>query len=649
MLLDSWLPTPLPWRLQRARKVVAGILSAEGPLRALSREQLAERSLALRYRAQCGEPLERILIEAYSLVRESARRTIGMTHFETQLLGGVLLHRRTIAEMPTGEGKTLTATLPLYLGALPDKGAHLATANDYLARRDADWMRPVFAALGLSVGLVVAGQTPGERRAAYACDVTYGTAREFGFDFLRDRLRARQAAESQSLFFADDEPNSTASSSSAPVQRGLRSIVVDEADSLLIDEARVPLVISAAQPEDLAAKQALFLWSAETSRRLAEMEHFTLESEQKRAELTAAGREEVRRLSRASERAKADLATIGLPEIYDAIERALRVERYYLRDRHYVVRDGKVVIIDEFTGRPSEGRQWRDGVHQAVQAKEGLPVTPASGAAAQITVQEFFSQYASLSGMTGTAAPSAGELRRVYRLAVAPIPTHRPCLRVQFPTRVLPSADAKWEAIVDEVREMQRSGRPVLVGTRSIDKSEELAARLARAGIAHRVLHARNLAAEAEIVAKAGERGQVTVATNMAGRGTDIRLGPGVADIGGLHVVCSELHDAARIDRQLIGRAARQGDPGSYRQFLSLDDEILESGLGADRAARLRRSHATAGASLDALAGWFYRAQRQVERRHRSDRQLVMHQARERRQLHERMGQDPWLDATDAG
>jgi preprotein translocase subunit SecA len=647
MRLDSWLPTPIPWRLRRARATVARILSADLPLETLSAQNLAERSLALRYRAQCGEPLDRLLVEAYRLVRESARRTIGQTHFETQLLGGVLLHQPMIAEMPTGEGKTLTATLPVYLAALPGKGAHLATANDYLARRDADWMRPIYAALGLTVGVIVAGSSPRERRAAYACDVTYGTAREFGFDFLRDRLRARQAAEDQSLLFQEDRPDPGAASF-APVQRGLRSIVVDEADSLLIDEARVPLVISAAGPDDLAARRALFLWSARASRQLTENTHFTLESEQKHAELTAAGREETRRILHAPNPEGPALATIGLPDLYDAIERALRVERYFLRDRHYVVRDGKVVIVDEFTGRPSEGRQWRDGVHQAVEAKEGLAVTPASGAAAQITVQEFFSRYARLSGMTGTATPSGRELQRVYGLAVAPVPTARPSLRVRLPDRVLPSATAKWGAILEEIRDMRQLGRPVLVGTRSIDKSEELAGHLTKAGIPHRVLHARNLAAEAEIIASAGERGQVTVATNMAGRGTDIRLGPGVADLGGLHVICSELHDAARIDRQLIGRSARQGDPGSYRQFLALDDEILESGLGEHHAARLRRVQHPAGASLDDRAIWFYRAQRRVERRHRAERQLVMHQARERRGLHERMGQDPWLDAVDA-
>lgn len=638
-LLDSLPLISAGWRLRRAFRTASRILSLESELSPLHEAALTERSLALRYRAQCGEPLDRLLVEGYALAREAARRSIGLAHFPSQLAGGVLLHRGGIAEMPTGEGKTLTATLPLYLRALAGRGVHLATANDYLAERDADWMRPVFAALGLSVGVVSSGSPGDQRRAAYACDVTYGTAREFGFDFLRDRLRAREAAERSGLLFGGDDPEGAARPAPGPVQRRLDFALVDEADSLLIDEARMPLLISAATASDLAAKTAMFRWCALGARELLEIDHYVPDAPRKQAELTAAGRERVRELVR-----PAEMASFGWPELYDAIERAVRALRYFLLDRHYVVRDGKVVIVDEFTGRPSEGRQWRDGIHQAIQAKEGLAVTPPSEAAAQITVQEFFSQYAGLAGMTGTAAPSAGEFRRVYGLAVVPVPTHRPSLRVRWPDRVLPDASAKWKAIVDEVREVRTQGRPVLVGTRSIDKSEELSRLLSEAGIEHRVLHARNLAAEAEIVAAAGQRACVTVATNMAGRGTDIRLEPGVAEAGGLHVLCSELHDAARIDRQLIGRSARQGDPGSYRQFLALDDEILEGGLGRDRADKLRRSHGNSTASLDGLAVWFYRAQRRVERRHRMDRRIVMHQAEQRRMLHERMGQDPWLD-----
>ena len=556
-----------------------------------------------------------------------------------QLLGGVLLHRRAIAEMQTGEGKTLTATLPLYLHSLSGQGAHLATANDYLALRDADWMRPVFEALGLSVGVVLAGQTSAERRSAYHCDVTYGTAREFGFDFLRDRLRAREAAEDQMLF-AGSTPVGNVLPALSMVQRGLHFVLVDEADSLLIDEARIPLIISAAATTSPQAEAALLGWSRDEACQLIEGEHFSVEFEKRQVELTAAGREAVRSAAK-----PAELAAFGLPELYESVERGLRVERFFLRDRHYVVREGAIVIVDEFTGRPSEGRQWREGVHQAVQAKEGLSISSTTGAAAQITVQELFTHYGALAGMTGTAVTSASEFRSVYGLHVAQIPTHRPPQRVRLPDRVLPDAAAKWLAIVDEVRELQRQRRPVLVGTRSIDKSEELSRRLTEAGVAHRVLHARNLAAEAEIVAQAGREGRVTVATNMAGRGTDIELGPGVANLGGMHVVCSELHDAARIDRQLIGRSGRQGDPGSYRQFLSLDDEILTNGLGAERAARLHRTRAASGRPLDELTNWFYLAQRRVERRHRSDRQLLMHQAARRRLLHERMGQDPWLDA----
>jgi preprotein translocase subunit SecA len=636
-LPDPWLFLPLAWRLHRARRLAGRILQHSAAWASLDSAALLERSLALRYRAQCGEPLDRLLVEAYALVREAARRTVGLQHFETQLLGGILLQRRPIAEMQTGEGKTLTATLPLYLAALPGHGTHLATANDYLARRDADWVRPLFSALGLSVGAVLASQSARDRRAAYQCDVTYGTAREFGFDFLRDRLRARDAAQAQGALFAAEE---TERSSPAPVQRGLHYLLADEADSLLIDEARMPLVISGSSPGDVEADVALFRWSAAAARSFTDGADFTIDPSQKRVALTAVGRERARLLPQPRE-----LSRFSLPELYEALERGVRAEKFYLRDRHYVIRNDRVIIVDEFTGRPAEGRQWRDGLHQAMQAKEGLPITPASVSAAQITAQEFFLQYRRLAGMTGTAATSTAEFRSVYALTVTPIPTHRPCRRIELPVRVLPGAREKWLAIVAEIREMHDQGRPVLVGTRSIDKSEEIAALLSQAGIEHRVLHARNLAAEADIIAQAGQLGRVTVATNLAGRGTDIRLGPGVADVGGLHVVCSELHDAARIDRQLTGRCARQGDPGSYRQFLALDDEILESGLGPERAARWRARFATSQRSLDFLAPQFRRAQQRIERQHRSDRRLLLYQAGERRLLHERMGQDPWLDA----
>lgn len=541
--------------------------------------------------------------------------------------------------MQTGEGKTLTAILPLYLQALAGRGAHLATANDYLAQRDARTMGPVFEALGMTVGAVVAGISPEDRQLAYGCDVTYGTVREFAFDFLRDRLRQRQRSDESNPLFA---AGSSIHPAPAVVQRPLHSLLADEADCLMIDEARTPLVISAG----ISTKRTgeYFGWAADTAAELVADEHFTLDRERRLVELSAAGRERVRGAAR-----PAELRTTAILELYEAVEQAIQAATFFVRERDYIISDGRVVIVDEFTGRPAVGRQWRDGLHQAVEAREGLECSPAGNTAAQITTQEFFAIYPNLGGLTGTALSSAGELRRSYGLSVVPIPTNRPCLRRRLDDCVVNSTGEKWEVIVDEVCAVQKTGRPVLIGTRSIDKSEALAERLAAAGITCRVLHARQLAEEAEIVAQAGEPGAVTVATNMAGRGTDIALGSGVADSGGLHVICSELHDAIRIDRQLAGRCARQGDPGSVRQFLSLDDEILEAAFGHDRAAEMRAGWRRSGGSPDSRAGWLYRAQRAIERRHRADRRLLIHNARLRKELHERLGQDPFLDSAIEG
>lgn len=636
--------------MRRLHEQVGRTVALAAGCAALDDAALVTTSLALRYRAKCGEPLENLLPEAFALVREAARRTLGLNHFESQLLGGAALHAGAIAEMQTGEGKTLTATLPLYLHALAGQGAHLATANDYLARRDADWMQPVYRALGLTVASIVAGTQPAERQAAYRCDITYGTAREFAFDFLRDRLKQRQRAEAQGLLYGGRSDSSGAPVQQAPVQRGLNFVVIDEADSLLIDEARIPLIISARSSDD-GAETAAFLWGAEVAGQFRETEHFTHDRATKQIELTLTGRQLTRTLPKPPE-----IDRLQMPQLYEFIERAIRVEREFLRDRHYIVRDGKVLIVDEFTGRVAEGRQWRDGLHQAVEAREGLDVSIAAASAARITIQEFFALYGGVAGMTGTARGSTREFRGVYHLGVVTIPTNRPCLRQRLPDRILPTAAAKWRAVVAEVREVHATGRPVLIGTRSIDKSEELSAQLTIARIEHSVLHARYLADEAAIVAHAGERGRVTVATNMAGRGTDIRLAPGIAELGGLFIIGTELHDSSRIDWQLYGRCARQGDPGSCRQFVSLDDEILDLGLGAERAERIRRrwqgesagsSADESGLPLDRLNALFHRAQRNVERRHYGDRRILMQQAERRRKLHESLGQDPYLDSVD--
>jgi preprotein translocase subunit SecA len=542
--------------------------------------------------------------------------------------------------MQTGEGKTLTATLPLYLAALEGKGAHLATVNDYLAQRDGDWMRPLYELLGLKVGCIQSQMPQAERRKQYACDITYGTANEMGFDFLRDRLLKRRISEGQRDLFGA-MLGQAGSSHEEPVQGELHFMLVDEADSILIDEARTPLIISAVPGEDEEAEAEAYRWAAKVAPEFLEHDHFDYDHKEKSVELTLAGRRRVRELGKPPAMDRMPLSTI-----YEHLERAVNVAREMFLDRQYVVRDGEIVIVDEFTGRLGEGRKWRAGIHQAVEAKEGVKITIATGQAARITVQDFFLRYERLAGMTGTASTSARELRKIYKCRVVPVPTNRPPIRQKLPTLVFGTAADKWQAIIADISEQHSLGRPVLVGTRSIDKSEYLSSLMAERGIEHSVLNARHVAAEAQIVAQAGQIGKVTVATNMAGRGTDIRLGEGVPDLGGLHVICTELHEAQRIDRQLIGRCGRQGDPGTYRQFLALDDEILLTGFGPKKAEEL----ANRGASLAGrgpLGGFeplFYQAQRKVERKHFRDRKILLYHEKERQKMQQQMSQDPYLD-----
>ncbi len=603
-------------------------------------DELRRRSLALRYRALSGEPGRRLLPEAYALMRESARRTLNMRHFEVQLLGGIAMHCGAIAEMQTGEGKTLTATLPLYLAGLAGQGAHLATANDYLATRDATLVRPAFELLGLTVGAIETATPRRQRRQAYRCDVTYAASREFGFDFLRDRLLMGRAADRREDLLGRMLGQADDAAILEPVQRELRFCLVDEADSILIDEARTPLIVSSLPGDSADAAVALFHWSAQVASQFGTPKDFEFEHRRRTITLTAAGRRMVRELPKPD-----PLSTVGMLDLYEHVERAILVEREYLCDRHYVLRDGEVVIVDEFTGRLAEGRKWRDGIHQAVEAKEGVRVSLHSGEAARVTVQDFFLQYRQLAGMTGTAASSTAELRRIYRLKVRVIPTHRSCRRQRWPDLLFGNSDAKWQAVVEEVRNLIAQGRPVLIGTRSIDKSEQLSQLLTEAGIAHQVLNARQHATEAETVARAGERERVMVATNMAGRGTDIKLGPGVAELGGLHVICTELHESARIDRQLAGRCARQGDPGSSRQFLALDDDILRTGLGTKKADRLRELGKRLPNPSPSLTRLLWRAQAKVERENFRQRRRLLYHHKERRRVQQQMGQDPYLDA----
>jgi preprotein translocase subunit SecA len=595
----------------------------------LTDAELRKAGLALRFRAQSGEPLDDLLPESFALIREVSGRQLGMRHFDVQLKGGLVMHAGGLAEMQTGEGKTLTATLPVALAAFRGQGAHLATANDYLAQRDAELMTPVYNALGLTVGVIQSQSDPAQRTQAYGCDITYGTAKEFGFDFLRQRLEQRRQ---------DDAP--LARAAKGQFGRTRFFALVDEADALLIDEARTPLIVSAAPGECPEEISRVYRWACQFVGELSAGQDYQWLNAGQTVELSSAGRRRVR-----SSHHQAEVTNIPLLDLYSHVELAILVENRYRRDRHYIVRESEIVIVDEFTGRLSEGRRWRDGVHQAIEAKEGLPISPDTGQAARVTMQSFFLLYDRLCGMTGTANHAADEMRGIYDMQVESIPTHRPPRRVHLPDRVYGDQQEKWMAIADEVREIHQTGQPVLIGTRSIDKSEILSRHLTEMRIPHQVLNASQEASEAAIVSQAGQHGQVTVATNMAGRGTDIRLGEGVAALGGLFVIGTELHEAQRIDRQLMGRCGRQGDPGTYRQYLALDDDILRQGLGDTVADRWVESGKQQIGAWDLGSSIFYKAQRKVEHRHFKQRRLLMDRERQKQILHEQMGEDPYLDA----
>ncbi len=639
---------------------ILGRIEAAGSVnRGLDDNGLRKASLALRYRLLSGEPADRVLPEAFALVREASRRTLGMTHYDVQLLGGLAMHRRGIAVMQTGEGKTLTATLPLYLAALAGKGAHLATANDYLASRDARQMTPLFALLGLTTAAVVSATLRPDRHSGWRCDVTYTTAKEIGFDFLRDRLLNRQRESGVQPVRRFDPSAGNGSHWDEPVLRELHFVLVDEADSILIDEARTPLIISSDDGHATATRLALFQWANAALPLLAATDT-EIDHARRRATLTERGRRTVRELPTSG-----DLATTPLLELYEQVELALGVQLFYQRDRHYVVREDEVVIVDEFTGRLAEGRRWRSGVHQAIEVREGLDPSADTGESARATLQDLFLRYERMAGMTGTVASSARELELIYKVRVCPIPTHRPPRRRELPAQVFLTNELKLAAIVDEVAAVCATSQPVLIGTRSIDKSETLSARLTARGIPHQVLNARNHEQEAALVAAAGRAGSVTVATNMAGRGTDIQPDAEALKRGGLHVIGTELHDSERIDRQLTGRCGRQGDPGSWRVLLSLDDDILRQGLGEKyHAALLRRAQGSDAKSrsprsnlgsdpllvpryrsLDHLITEFRRAQRTIETRHFQARKLLVHEEQQLHQQQIELGLDPWLDA----
>jgi preprotein translocase subunit SecA len=635
-LLQRWWAKQ---RLGRWRPWVSRIEAADQGATSLTDVQLQKASLALRYRVLSGEPAEQLLVPAYGLVRQAARRALGMSHFPVQLLGGIALHHGAVAVMQTGEGKTLTATLPLYLAALAQRGAHLITANDYLAERDARLMGPLFELLGLRVGLVTGQSNRQQRQAGYAADVTYATAKEVGFDFLRDRLTLRRSEELPAARWAGGDFG--APTNEGPVQRDLHFALVDEADSILIDEARTPLIVSSPTGDGQNPRTILYRWATVAATELRIDQDYVPDVQGRRVQLTASGRRRARQLARPTE-----LDTTSLLELYQFLEQALAIECFYQDGRQYVVAGGEVQIVDEFTGRVAEGRKWRAGLHQALEARHGLHVTPETGESARITLQDLFLRYHNLAGMTGTVAASGPELKTIYRLWPVEIPTNRPPRRQRLPDRVLRTAAEKWAAIADEVAEVQSTGRPVLIGTRSIELSRVLSQHLAARQIAHQVLNATQVAAEAAIIAEAGQGRAVTVATNMAGRGTDIQLSAAARQAGGLHVICSELHESARIDRQLIGRCGRQGDPGSFRHFHCWEDDILISGCG--KRAQKWRAGVRRGAEIRGDVAVFYHAQRKVERRHFQARCQLLYQEGHRQQLQREMGQDPYLDTIES-
>ena len=575
-------------RLRRARngQLVHQVEVQGRTLTHLGETELRTAAQALRGDLHRQGFTEDLVARSFALVREAASRTIGERHYDVQLLGGQILLDGMVAEMETGEGKTLTATLPACTAALAGLPVHIVTVNDYLASRDAEWMGPVYRALGLTLGVIIHGMDPAARRAAYACDVTYCTNKEVAFDYLRDRIVLR--GDPGRIHLQLERLRGEGARWNRLVLRGLYFAIVDEADSVLVDEARTPLIISGghgATPERRIYETALALAGD-----LEPGRDFVADEKDRLVRLTEGGQAHLEEVARSL----GGLWT-GRQRREELVRLALSARHLFLRDKHYLVRDGKVQIIDEYTGRIMADRSWEQGLHQMIEAKEDCQITGQLETLARISYQRFFRRYLRLAGMTGTAREVAGELWSVYRLPVVRVATNRPLRRSRLPAGVYLTSDARWQAVVARVARSHQEGRPVLVGTRSVAASEHLSQLLTAAGLPHRVLNARQDKEEAEIIAQAGQPRQITVATNMAGRGTDIRLGTGVADLGGLHVIATERHEAGRIDRQLFGRCGRQGDPGSYEAIVSLEDEIVRVHGGPWRglavaAGRLRGS-----------------------------------------------------------
>lgn len=573
-------------QLRRLMPVVAQINAFEPRIQALSDEQLTQKTAEFREQISRGRTLDEILPEAFAVVRETAKRKLGQRHYDVQLIGGIVLHQGKIAEMKTGEGKTLTATLPLYLNALAGKGVHLVTVNDYLARRDAEWMGAVYTHLGLTVGIIQNSYNDIERKKAYNCDITYGTNNEFGFDYLRDNMKFR----------LEDY-----------VQRDLYYAIVDEVDSILIDEARTPLIISGASDES----SRLYVDANRVIPQLKRDIDYEVDEKMRTVQLTESGNDKVE-------------AAFGVKNLYDVenlrllhhVNQALRAHVIFKRDVDYVVRDGQVLIVDEFTGRILPGRRYSDGLHQALEAKENVTIERESQTLASITLQNYFRLYSKLAGMTGTAATEAEEFHKIYKLDVVSIPTNRPMIRIDKPDLIFLSNKGKYRAIVEDIKERHKRGQPVLVGTIAIETSEHLSDILKANGIAHEVLNAKNHAREAEIVALAGKEGRVTIATNMAGRGTDIKLEPNSVKAGGLYILGTERHESRRIDNQLRGRSGRQGDPGESRFYISLEDDLIRRFAGDTIKRNMERLGMTEDEIIESkfISRTIERAQEKVEK-----------------------------------
>lgn len=538
--------------VKKLQPLVDRINSLESEIKTLSDAGLKAKTPEFKQRLERGESLDELLPEAFAVTREAAHRVLGLRPFDVQLVGGIVLHQGKIAEMKTGEGKTLVATMPVYLNALTGRGVHVVTVNDYLATRDSEWMGQVYRFLGLDVGVIIHGLEDTESKAAYGADVTYGTNNEFGFDYLRDNMK----------YSLEDM-----------VQREFHYAIVDEVDSILIDEARTPLIISGPSEESTD----LYYRVNQIAPYLKKDTHYSVDEKARAVTLTEEGVTKCEEL-------------LGVKNLYDPaqaellhhVQQALKAHVLFKRDVDYLVKDGQVVIVDEFTGRIMPGRRYSDGLHQALEAKEGVKIESENQTLASITFQNFFRMYEKLAGMTGTADTEAAEFQKIYNLDVVVVPTHMPMIRKDYPDVVFRTEKEKFEAAAKEIKSLHDQGRPVLVGSSSVDNSERLSKMLKHQGVKHEVLNAKHHEREAEIVAHAGERGRITIATNMAGRGTDIVLGKGVADMGGLHILSIERHESRRIDNQLRGRSGRQGDLGSSRFYLSLEDDLLRI-FGSDR------------------------------------------------------------------